>query len=79
MRAKQQAYRSIYLVLPCNQSMINGQSFSFILFLPGDEGSGGGVRISCSVDPTGKPPGTASTIAEEAVDQLQENEKLVAG
>ena len=26
-----------------------------------------------------KVPGAASTIAEEAVDQLQENEKLVAG
>ncbi len=39
--------------------------------------SGGEVRISCSGEP--KAPGTASTIAEEAVDQLQENEKLVAG
>ena len=36
--------------------------------------AGGGVRISCSGD-SSKPP----TIAEEAVDQLQENEKLVAG
>ena len=39
--------------------------------------SGGGVRISVSGEP--KPPGAASTLAEEAVDQLQENEKLVAG
>ena len=51
---------------------------SLLSFL-GDESSGGGVRISCSGDPSGKTPGTASTIAEEAVDQLQENEKLVAG
>ena len=36
--------------------------------------AGGPVRISCSGD-NSKPP----TIAEEAVDQLQENEKLVAG
>ena len=36
--------------------------------------AGGPVRISCSED-NSKPP----TIAEEAVDQLQENEKLVAG
>jgi hypothetical protein len=39
--------------------------------------AGGGVRISVSGEP--KVPGAASTIAEEAVDQLQENEKLVAG
>ena len=39
--------------------------------------AGGGVRISVSGEP--KPPGATSTIAEEAVDQLQENEKLVAG
>ena len=50
-----------------------------LLSISGDESSGGGVRISCSGDPSGKTPGTASTIAEEAVDQLQENEKLVAG
>ena len=37
--------------------------------------AGSGVRISCSGDSSGKP----QTIAEEAVDQLQENEKLVAG
>ena len=36
--------------------------------------SGSGVRISCSGDSSKNP-----TIAEEAVDQLQENEKLVAG
>ena len=35
--------------------------------------SGSGVRISCSGDSSKNP-----TIAEEAVDQLQENEKLVA-
>ena len=28
----EQTFRSIDLVLPCNQSMIDGQSFSFILF-----------------------------------------------
>ena len=45
------------------------------LFISG--AAGGGVRISVSGEP--KVPGAASTIAEEAVDQLQENEKLVAG
>lgn len=38
--------------------------------------TGGQVRISCSES---KAPGATSTIAEEAVDKLQENEKLVAG
>ena len=38
--------------------------------------SGGKVRISCSES---KGPGATSTLAEEAVDKLQENEKLVAG
>ncbi|XP_059085129.1 kinesin-like protein unc-104 isoform X3 [Tigriopus californicus] len=37
--------------------------------------TGGEVRISCSES---KPGGPTSTIAEEAVDKLQENEKLVA-
>ena len=36
------------------------------------------VRISVSGEPKDLARGT-STIAEEAVDQLQENEKLVAG
>ena len=49
----------------------------FVLFVCVAGAAGGGVRISCSGEP--KVPGAASTIAEEAVDQLQENEKLVAG
>ena len=47
------------------------------LFFRFSGAAGGGVRISVSGEP--KVPGAASTIAEEAVDQLQENEKLVAG
>ena len=46
--------------------------FFFCFLITGAAGSE--VRISCSGD-SSKPP----TIAEEAVDQLQENEKLVAG
>ena len=52
-----------------------------LFFVPAFSGaSGGGVRISCSGEPLKSGPGgAASTIAEEAVDKLQENEKLVAG
>ena len=45
---------------------------SLIIFCLG--AAGGPVRISCSGDSSKQ-----QTIAEEAVDQLQENEKLVAG
>ena len=47
----------------------NGLSNPFVIL----GASGSGVRISCSGDSSKNP-----TIAEEAVDQLQENEKLVA-
>ena len=47
----------------------NGLSKPFVIL----GASGSGVRISCSGDSSKNP-----TIAEEAVDQLQENEKLVA-
>jgi len=40
-------------------------------------GAASGLGRQISADP--KTPGGPSTIAEEAVDQLQENEKLVAG
>ncbi len=40
-------------------------------------GAASGLGRQISSDP--KTPGGPSTIAEEAVDQLQENEKLVAG
>ena len=51
--------------------MRNGLSKLFFFVYLGASGSG--VRISCSGDSSKNP-----TIAEEAVDQLQENEKLVA-
>ena len=43
-------------------------------------GSASELGRQISADPkTPGSPGSCSTIAEEAVDQLQENEKLVAG
>ena len=43
-------------------------------------GSASELGRQISADPkTPGGPGSCSTIAEEAVDQLQENEKLVAG
>ena len=48
------------------------------MHIPIPGATGGQIRMSCSGDSSLKPPGAASTIAEEAVDQLQENEKLVA-
>lgn len=62
-----------FLTYPSLQSFI--VPLITVAFVAG--ASGGQVRISCSGEP--KAPGAASTIAEEAVDQLQENEKLVAG
>ena len=54
----------------CKSLLVN--FLSLIIFYLG--AAGGPVRISCSGDSSKQ-----QTIAEEAVDQLQENEKLVAG
>ena len=54
------------------KSPIKITMFFYSIWIAGAAGSE--VRISVSGD-SSKPP----TIAEEAVDQLQENEKLVAG
>ena len=51
-----------------------------IVLIPG--ASGGQLRDQVRISVSGEPKDLArgtSTIAEEAVDQLQENEKLVAG
>ena len=58
------------------QSTVYLWIINFILVTFSGNAANGGVRISCSES---KPGGATSTIAEEAVDQLQENEKLVAG
>ena len=52
----------------------------FDLILLSVSGSASELGRQISADPkTPGGPGSCSTIAEEAVDQLQENEKLVAG
>ena len=67
--------------------MNNSCNTTFTFSIIEQEGQNGGVRISVSgqersdimkrqISQSGAKP---STIAEEAVDQLQENEKLVAG
>ena len=67
-------YTIIFRFLLLQKYVQNGlhQRFNNLTDILGAAGSG--VRISCSGDNTKAP-----TIAEEAVDQLQENEKLVAG
>ena len=58
-----------YMCLPRVITIYIFQNIFYIYFLGA---AGGPVRISCSGD-NSKPP----TIAEEAVDQLQENENML--